>query len=202
MANSVQQSFKNISALIIVLLLFSCAQQQTETEKSKEEAGPKVTEAIATIQAAEGQNVTGTVRFTRTGKGVQVEARLNNLSQGKHGFHIHQYGNCSDSQGFTTAGGHYNPEKQQHGSPTADQRHVGDMGNVPAGPEGTAELTYTDQIIQLNGKNSVIGRAVIIHAGEDDLESQPSGDAGSRVGCGVIGIVKTEQDTATASGNM
>lgn len=199
MVKSVQHSIKGLSLLLVAILFIGCGQQQTETKTKKVDMGPNVTKAVATIQPVNGEEVSGVVHFTKTENGVQIEANLSNLSQGKHGFHIHQYGNCSNRKDFTSAGGHYNPMQQSHGSPTADQRHVGDMGNVPAGPEGNGELTYTDNTIRLNGKHSVVGRAIILHAGEDDLESQPSGAAGSRVGCGVIGIAETQPDTSSAS---
>lgn len=186
----------SIGILLGALLVFGCAQQEKKETKKKVDMGPEVTEAVATIHAAEGEEITGSVTFTKTSDGTEVQAELENLSTGKHGFHIHQYGNCSDRESFGSAGGHYNPTDQPHGAPTADQRHVGDMGNIPVGSDGLGELTYTDNIIKLNGKHSIVGRAVVLHAGEDDFESQPSGDAGSRVGCGVIGINSTQPDTA------
>ncbi len=193
--------FKGVGLIIAGMLLFGCARQSQKKPAEKKDKEPQVTEAIATIHPAEGEEMTGTVTFTKTENGTKVEANLNNLSQGKHGFHIHEYGNCSDRESLASAGGHYNPANQPHASPTSDQRHVGDMGNIPAGPEGNGELTYTDPIIQLNGKHSVVGRAVVIHSGEDDLESQPSGAAGSRIGCGVIGITSMEMEADTGSGN-
>ncbi len=186
----------SIGIILGTLLVFGCAQQEDKQKKKKVDKGPKVTEAVATIHAVEGEDISGAVTFTKTDDGTEVQAELENLSSGKHGFHIHQHGNCSDRESFASAGGHYNPTDQSHGAPTADQRHVGDMGNIPVGSDGLGELTYTDNIIKLNGKHSVVGHAVVLHAGEDDFESQPSGDAGSRIGCGIIGINSTKSDTA------
>lgn len=147
--------------------------------------------AVAVIHPTEGNKASGTVTFTESGDGVQVEAEIEGVDEGNHGFHIHQYGDCTAPDG-TSAGGHYNPEDNQHAGPDAENRHVGDMGNIEAGADGMATKSYVDSVITLNGPNSIIGHAVIVHAGEDDLKSQPTGDAGSRLGCGVIGIGNTE----------
>lgn len=178
-------------ALAFTTIFFSLAgcaqQQQQETTEQETEASPQFTQAVAVVHPTEGNSVNGTVRLQQTANGTQITADLSGLDKGRHGFHIHEYGDCSASDG-TSAGGHYNPEGTQHGAPTQDIRHVGDMGNIVADGEGNATIDYVDSIIQLNGSNSVIGRAIVLHGGEDDMESQPSGAAGPRVGCGVIGI--------------
>lgn len=150
-----------------------------------------VSEAICVLHPTEGNEVTGTVTFTKSGNGVKVIADVEGLTPGKHGFHIHEYGDCSAPDG-TSAGGHFNPEGVDHGGPEADARHVGDMGNLEAGNDGTAHLEYTDNMIRLTGEHGIIGRAIIVHAGEDDLTSQPTGAAGARVACGVVGIGNLE----------
>ena len=86
------------------------------------------------------------------------------------------------------AGGHFDPFNKAHGGPDDDPRHVGDLGNIVAGADGKAHYERVDRIVSMNGPNSVIGRAVIVHAGEDELKSQPTGAAGARVACGVIGF--------------
>lgn len=146
-----------------------------------------VDKAICVLHPTEGNDVTGTVTFTQDGKNVKIVADLEGLTPGKHGFHIHQLGDCSAPDG-TSAGGHYNPENVEHGGPNDAMRHVGDLGNIEASEDGTAHLEMTDSMVKLNGEHSVIGRAIIVHAGEDDLTSQPTGAAGARVACGVIGI--------------
>jgi Cu-Zn family superoxide dismutase len=125
--------------------------------------------------------------FTVVDGGVRVVADLDGLSPGKHGFHIHTYGDCTSADG-TSAGGHFAPHGRPHGAPTDTERHVGDLGNVVADADGHAHYDRVDPIIALHGENSIIGRGVILHAGEDDLTSQPTGAAGARVACGVIGI--------------
>lgn len=190
--------FKNISInLFLILFAVGCAQQQSQDqEMAKEESATNFTKAIAVVHPTEGNDVSGTVSFEKVEDGVRVKGDFEGLSRGRHGFHIHEYGDCSASDG-TSAGGHYNPTGNKHGSPTQDDRHMGDMGNLVASEDGTGSINYVDPKIVLNGNNSIIGHAVVVHGGEDDLESQPSGAAGPRIGCGVIGIANTEMEADT-----
>ena len=123
--------------------------------------------------------------------GIRIEAELKGLKPGVHGFHIHEYGNCLCPEG-KCAGDHFNPTNAKHGGPNDAQRHVGDLGNIEADMQGNARQILDDHVITLNGPQSIIGRSIIIHEKPDDLTSQPSGDAGTRIGCGVIGIAKAE----------
>ncbi len=143
--------------------------------------------AIAVIHPTKNNNVTGTVTFTKEHNGTHIHAELKNLSPGKHGFHIHELGDCSCDDGMCTKG-HFNPTNQPHGGKNSEQRHVGDMGNVSADQNGNAVLDYIDTRIKINGPYGIIGRSIIVHADEDDLLSQPTGNSGARIGCGVIGI--------------
>lgn len=179
-------NMKTLFLVPLVLLFTACSSGQEEQEMQETET-PQVTQAVAVIHPAEGQEVNGTVTFSKEKNGIRVHAELSGLSAGKHGFHIHTYGDCSTPD-LSSAGGHYNPNNNDHGAPTDQNRHMGDMGNVEAGDNGNATLDYIDNHIKLNGPNNVIGRAIIVHQGEDDLTSQPSGNAGPRIGCGVIGI--------------
>jgi Cu-Zn family superoxide dismutase len=149
----------------------------------------KIEKAICVLYPTQGNNVSGTITFTQTDKGVKVIADVQGLSQGKHGFHIHEFGDCSSADG-TSAGGHFNPDGKQHGAPMSMMRHMGDMGNIEADASGKAHLEYVDAVIKLTGPNSIIGKSIIVHKGEDDLKSQPAGNAGPRVACGVIGTAK------------
>ena len=116
---------------------------------------------------------------------------IRGLTPGQHGFHVHEKGDLS--QGCTSAGGHYNPKGRQHGAPTDKQRHIGDLGNIMANSAGVATISIIDKKLQLNGEHSVIGRAIVVHADPDDLgrgshsTSKLTGNAGGRVGCGVVG---------------
>ncbi len=151
----------------------------------------KVTNATAVIHATKDQKVTGVVKFERTEEGSKIMWDLQNLTPGKHGFHIHEFGDCNCDDG-KCAGGHFNPDGKKHGGPTSAERHVGDLGNIEAGADGTSKGEMTDKMIHLNGERSIVGRAVILHAKADDMTTDPAGDAGPRIGIGVIGIAKEQ----------
>ena len=180
--------------IIRILILLSAgiftACQSNPPEKNKVSAEqPEITKAICMLHPTEGNNVSGKVVFTKTDSGMLVMAEVIGLSEGKHGFHIHEFGDCSKSDG-TSAGGHFNPENKPHGAPGDMERHVGDLGNIVATEGDTARLELVDSMLSFYGKNSIIGRGIIVHEGEDDLKTQPTGNAGARVACGVIGIAK------------
>ena len=151
-----------------------------------------ITDAICVLQPTDTSQVTGTIIFSRVGTVTTVSAEISNLEPGKHGIHIHEFGDLSD--GCTSTGGHYNPLNQTHGGTNNKTRHAGDMGNIEVDDSGVGELNLTDKLIMLNGKNSVIGRAVVIHADRDDLglghssDSMKNGHSGKRIACCVIGI--------------
>ena len=148
-------------------------------------AGP--TKAICIIIPLGKSKVHGTVYFTQKGDTVHVKGKISGLTPGKHGFHVHEFGDLSDMQKGLSTGGHFNPEGLPHGGRKADKRHVGDLGNVTADDKGVATLDFTDKLISLHGKHSILGRGLIVHEKEDDEMTQPTGDAGGRVGGGVIG---------------
>ncbi len=150
---------------------------------------PLTTRAIAIIHPTQENTVTGTVSFQKHPNGTHIQAQLQGLTPGKHGFHIHELGDCSCADAMCTKD-HFNPTHQPHGGLESKKRHVGDMGNIIADKQGNAIFDIVDPLITLNGPQSVIGRSIIVHADEDDLISQPSGNAGARIGCGVIGIAE------------
>src|SRR5438132_2131831 len=148
----------------------------------------ETTKAIAVLHPTAGNNVTGSVTFTQSGEVVLVVADITGLTPGKHGFHIHEFGDCSAADA-SSAGGHFNPMKKPHGAPDAAERHEGDLGNIEADSTGKAHLELKDKMLKLSGENSILGRGVIVHEKVDDW-SQPTGNAGSRQACGVIGVAK------------
>lgn len=182
--------------LAVLFTIAGCAQQsgsdQNGPDSNKMKSSANLTMAVAHVHATDGGNPIGTVTFEKVSEGVKVHAEVSGLQEGKHGFHIHQYGDCT-AEDQTSAGGHYNPYEMEHGAPTDSVRHMGDMGNLPVDAEGSGTLDYIDSVIELNGPNSIIGRAVIIHGGSDDFTSQPSGAAGPRMACGVIGVTNPGQ---------
>lgn len=146
-------------------------------------------QAVADLAPTEGNNVRGTVKFSEVADGVRVQAEITGLAPGRHGFHVHDKGDCSAPDASST-GDHFNPTGQPHGAPEASARHNGDMGNIEADSSGTATLNYVDHTLSLvPGDRSIVGRGVIVHANPDDLSSQPSGNAGARLACGVIKAV-------------
>jgi len=140
--------------------------------------------------------VTGTVHFEQEGSGpVKVTGELTGLTDGLHGFHVHQFGD--NTNGCTSAGPHFNLDGCEHGGPSDPKgsRHTGDLGNVEAAG-GAAKVDITDSFLSLSGENSIVGRTMVIHADKDDLGqgghelSKATGNAGARSACGVIGLAK------------
>ncbi len=150
-----------------------------------------VTKAVASLVPTKDSNVTGSVSLTKVTGGVRVAGRVAGLTPGLHGFHIHEYGDCTSPDG-SAAGSHFNPSGAPHAGPGAGMRHAGDLGNVEANAEGVASIDYVDALASLEGEASILGRGVIVHVGPDDFKTQPTGNAGGRLACGVIGVAKAE----------
>ena len=144
--------------------------------------------AVAKIEAKSGSSVSGTVTFIEKDGIVVMKAALSGLSQGNHAIHIHAIGDCSAPDG-KSAGGHWNPTKKNHGKWMEAPFHIGDIGNLVVGADGTGTIERETNLWSVGGKDAaknVVGHAIIIHEGPDDFSSQPSGAAGPRVGCGEI----------------
>jgi Cu-Zn family superoxide dismutase len=131
--------------------------------------------------------VKGTIAFKEVPGGVELTANLEGLNAGKqHAWHIHEKGDCS-APDATSAGAHFNPGKHDHGGPDSEKHHAGDFGNVTADKAGKATLTVVMKGVTIaDGETSIVGKAFIVHAKADDLKSQPAGNAGDRIACGVI----------------
>ena len=146
------------------------------------------TTASADIRDAQGASV-GTARFEEGETGVRISLQLTGLPEGAHGFHIHQVGECT-APGFESAGSHFNPTSRQHGLENPEGPHAGDMENLEVGAGGSVQLAVDNDRITLGeGANSLFdadGSAIVIHAQADDNVSDPSGNAGDRIACGVI----------------
>ncbi|KAK0201913.1 superoxide dismutase [Desarmillaria ectypa] len=152
--------------------------------------------AAATAFLKADSKVTGKVTFEQASPGapVLVTGNLEGLDpSASRGIHIHQFGDLSE--GCISAGSHFNPFGKNHGAPTDTDRHVGDLGNIKSDEAGVAAFSFSDSLISLNGPLSIVGRAVVVHAGTDDLgkggneESLKTGNAGGRAACGVIGLL-------------
>jgi superoxide dismutase, Cu-Zn family len=152
---------------------------------------PTVKKAVCMIHALDKSGVVGTATFVQREGYVEVTAEVSGLTPGLHGFHVHEFGDCSMKDG-SSAGGHFNPTNMPHGGPDSPKHHEGDLGNLQADKAGMAKFLAKDKSLQLNGPYSIVGRSLIIHEKVDDLKTQPSGDSGKRIACGVIGIAKPD----------
>ncbi|CAK9823549.1 Superoxide dismutase [Cu-Zn], chloroplastic [Anthophora retusa] len=140
---------------------------------------------------AEKKNVTGELTIVQGDDNVvEITGKVCGLTEGLHGFHVHEKGDLRD--GCMSTGPHFNPENVTHGAPDSPVRHVGDLGNIVANAKGEANVHIKDSVISLSGKNSIMGRAIVIHSGEDDLGrgnhtlSLSTGNSGDRWACGII----------------
>lgn len=144
--------------------------------------------AVVSLKSAADMKVSGDLTLTARVGGVDISGTINGLTPGtQHGFHIHETGDCS-APDFKSAGGHFNPGNHEHGNPNSTMHHAGDMMNLAVDDDGSATMDVTVQGVTLGdgGADDVMNRAIVIHAGPDDYTSQPAGDSGSRIACGVI----------------
>lgn len=165
-----------LPAVLVAIALTSASAQDT-------------TKLVAKLNPSSGSQVSGTVTFTAAADGAQVVVDIAGLTPGKHGFHIHDKGDCSDPKA-ASAGAHFNPTHGHHGGPDTTERHAGDFGNVTADAAGKVHVELKGKTLKMNGADSIVGKSVIVHAGEDDLKTDPSGNSGDRVACGVIEVAK------------
>jgi Cu-Zn family superoxide dismutase len=151
---------------------------------------PPQTTATVSLTPAAGSSVKGELTVTNQGTFVSIRGEIAGLAPGKeHGFHVHEVGQCSLPD-FESAGGHLNPAKEAHGDPTSSARHLGDMPNAKADENGRAIVDFSIKGATLEDKdgspNEILGKALVVHAMPDDYKTQPSGNSGARIACGVI----------------
>lgn len=194
------------TALLCGAALAACQNQQTHKGQDSmtdghgtsgmmaqhhESMWANVNTASATLYPTKGNTISGTLTFTTMGDGVHVRGTITGLAPNStHAMHIHEFGDQSSDDG-TSAGGHYNPEGHPHGAPDAAMHHAGDLGNITADASGKATINQMVNGISIAGMTDpIVGRAVVIHAGVDDMKTQPTGNAGGRIAVGVIGVAK------------
>ncbi len=171
--------------LICGLFLFGCPKTEVKTEVKNAPPTSKPTNAVHgpfALQAKNDSGIDGEVKLEAVEEGVKVSVTVKDAPPGKHGTHIHEKGDCSSPDG-KSAGGHFNPKGVDHGLPDGAPHHLGDLGNIEIGEDGTGTLVTTMKGATLDGGElSFIGRALIFHAKVDD-GGQPTGNAGARLGC-------------------
>ena len=183
------------TSLLVILLACGCATPSTSTGSTTRSAanaasiiaastGPAAT---ALIEPRSGSALSGTARFTTVPNGLGVHVEVHGAAPGLHGVHIHEKGNCSDPTA-ANAGGHYDPGGgPRHGGPDTPSRHGGDLGSIEVAPDGTGTLDVLVSELSIDRvADGVAGRALVVHEMPDDLRSDPEGNAGARIGCGVI----------------
>lgn len=177
-----------MNKLVLFFIFFSLILLFLSSEKKS------IHRAVAVIQSDKQSQfkITGTVNFQDIGNNItRIYGQISGLPDGPHGFHIHEYGDIR--KGCTSLGGHFNPHNHYHGGPASHLRHVGDLGNLLS-HNGTASFDFTDHLVTLSGDYSILGRSIVIHQGKDDLgqggnaESRRTGNAGPRLGCGIIAL--------------
>jgi superoxide dismutase, Cu-Zn family len=145
--------------------------------------------AVSVLKPTEGNKANGSVSFVQKGDQILVDARIDGLASGQHGFHVHEKGDCSAPDAMS-AGGHFNPGGAGHGGPAHESHHAGDLGNLDANASGKATLQLTVPAKQFSlvkdAPNSIVGKALVVHADPDDYKTQPTGNSGKRVACGVV----------------
>ena len=171
---------------VVSISLVSCAVMQKIGLSSKPSK-----QAMAAIGSASGSNLTGTAVFTQNGETITLVVEVENTSPGVHAVHIHEKGDCSAADG-TSAGGHWNPTNVAHGAWGEGEFHLGDIGNMTVGEDGTGSITLTTNLWEIGTGSDIdiVGKGIIVHADPDDFTSQPTGAAGARIGCGAIELVK------------
>jgi Cu-Zn family superoxide dismutase len=174
-------------ALALALPLAACSGSWKHDDARGDDARGDANSVHVTLAPTQGNEARGELTLRPIDGGVRLEGTLSGLAPGsEHGFHVHETGDCS-APDASSAGGHYNPESVAHGNPATMPHHAGDMHNLQADGSGNARVDVLLPGVSLGGHNDISGRALVLHAGADDYTSQPSGNSGPRIACGVIG---------------
>ena len=178
---------KKIALLMSFYILFSCGSYETSKDM-------KQIHAFCQLNSASGSSVVGKAMFKETNNKVTLKIDVEGLSFGYHAFHIHEFGDCS-SFDAKSAGGHWNPDHNKHGKWGTESHHKGDIANLFADSSGKSSLEFETDLWCLNCDDktkNILNKSLIIHQGPDDFHSQPSGNAGKRIACGVINLIRNQ----------
>jgi Cu-Zn family superoxide dismutase len=199
-----------LPGIAVVALLCACKQPADEPageptgeataplEQEGQQAGQKL-RAVARLEAKSESSLSGEAFFTEEDSGdVSFAVHIENVEPGQHAVHIHESGDCS-APDASSAGDHWNPTSDPHGKWGEEPHHLGDIGNIEVGEDGSGSLSLTTEDWSLGEMDarSVLGKAVVVHAGEDDFSTQPDGAAGDRIGCGVITLTQETPEGTT-----
>jgi len=187
--NTTKRARTTLSALAALLLgaaLAGCETTSTPSASAPAESRAAPVTAMAQLKPTQGSATAGTVWFTQQGLRVNVRVQVSGLAPNQeHGFHVHEKGDCSSPDGMST-GGHFNPGGQPHG-PQGAPHHGGDMPSLKADAMGNAQASFQIEGVSVaTGIDGLLGRGVIVHAKPDDYTTQPTGNSGARIACGVI----------------
>ncbi len=177
----------NASFLLLIGIFLSLIGCDRTRQQADILSAPSAKQAVATIGSTSGSSVTGMAVFTQNGDQITFTIEIQNATPGLHAVHIHENGDCSAPDG-KSAGGHWNPTDVAHGKWGEGEFHLGDIGNITVGEDGTGSFKLTTDLWEIGTGSDidVVGAGIIVHADADDFISQPSGNAGARIGCGVI----------------
>lgn len=183
-----------VASALATALLAACSAPETRTQQETSPGTSTAKEAVANLAAASASLVSGKLSFMPMAGGVHITGTIGGLSPGStHAFHVHEKGDCS-AVDASSAGPHFNPAAAPHGrsSSAANQHHAGDMDNLVADRDGVVRVNVHLTGVTLGGgaANDIANRAIVVHASPDDYTSQPAGNAGARVACGVIKVTK------------
>jgi Cu-Zn family superoxide dismutase len=167
----------------VLFCLSGCPGPQVKPTTETEQV---TAQATAMLEAKSGSSATGEATFSQVESGLRISIRIKGATEGEHGLHIHEKGDCSAADA-SSAGGHLNPLGHDHGGLSQFPRHAGDLGNITVGKDGNGQLEILVKgLTVVPGEGSVAGKAVVLHEKPDDLRTQPSGNSGARISCGVI----------------
>lgn len=182
-----KKTLGSLLVLCVVALIAGCGSQEQAYEEAPKAAVEPLKRLDVLLKNKSGSDLTGIAIFVQDSLGVSLQLNIENTPPGEHAVHIHEIGDCS-SDDAKSAGGHWNPTVEDHGKWGKAPHHLGDIGNIVVGEDGTGALSLTTDRWTLGGgaDNDIYGKAIIVHADPDDFTSQPTGAAGGRIGCAVI----------------